>query len=342
MTKFNKYLQPLPGDKPCGGDKWFAEWRNELQQPLEVAWRNGASPDWEGIRQTALDKLEQGRDLRVAVVLCLALFRTEGLPGLLSGMELIGSLLEQFWDDIHPLPETPDDQIRNNALSNLAAPLGSDTPYQFVKFLREAPLCRSSAGTGYSFADLQRTEGGKEQKGGEESVVTPDQIEATFRASAGGDLSKNVQLLTEIAAQVNRVENFIQGRMGPGVAANFTPLETTLKEMISACQLYLGKTDQQPTSSRVAAAQPGGGSVLLGGEIRSRADADATLAAVSDYFKRHEPSSPVPFVIERARRLLKMDFMESVRDMAPDSMDKFNALFGLKEREKTEEKPAES
>jgi type VI secretion system protein ImpA len=343
MITLNKYLQPVPGDKPCGEDKWFAEWRSDLHQPLEAAWRNGESPDLEMLLQTALDKLELGRDLRVAVVLCLALFQTEGLSGLLSGLELIGGLLERFWDDIYPLPETSDDQIRINALSNLAAPLGNDTPYQFVKFLRETPLCRSTTGTTYSFADLQRAEAGNGQVSNEGLVVTFDQIDAVFRANSKGDLRKNVQLLIEIEAQVDRIENFVRNKMGSSASANLDPLKTILKEMVSACQPYQEKTGQQPNieaPDRVATTRQGGAGDLL--SIRSRADADAALAAVSDYLKRNEPSSPAPYVIERARRLLKMDFMESMQDLAPDAVEKFNTLFGLKEQEKRQEESAGS
>jgi type VI secretion system protein ImpA len=55
----------------------------------------------------------------------------------------------------------------------------------------------------------------------------------------------------------------------------------------------------------------------------------AALDAIAKYYKDFEPSSPVPLLIGRARRLVKADFLEIMRDLAPSGLDTVNQISGL-------------
>ena len=57
------------------------------------------------------------------------------------------------------------------------------------------------------------------------------------------------------------------------------------------------------------------------------------LEKVSDYFTRYEPSSPVPFLLKRARSLVTKNFMEVLRDLAPGGTEQANLIFGLRDGE---------
>ena len=46
------------------------------------------------------------------------------------------------------------------------------------------------------------------------------------------------------------------------------------------------------------------------------------------YYERHEPSSPVPLLLKRAKRLVAKDFMEILRDLAPDGVDQAERISG--------------
>lgn len=50
--------------------------------------------------------------------------------------------------------------------------------------------------------------------------------------------------------------------------------------------------------------------------IRSRAQAVEALDAICDYFTKHEPASPVPLLIQRAKRLVPMSFAEILRELS--------------------------
>ncbi len=52
--------------------------------------------------------------------------------------------------------------------------------------------------------------------------------------------------------------------------------------------------------------------------IRSRDEATAAIDAVSQYFQIHEPASPVPLLLQRAKRLISMNFVELMHELAPN------------------------
>jgi type VI secretion system protein ImpA len=67
------------------------------------------------------------------------------------------------------------------------------------------------------------------------------------------------------------------------------------------------------------------------GQIRSREDAIRSLEAVSEFFRRAEPSSPVPLFVDRAKRLIARDFLEVLAELAPDSVADVKRVGGIRE-----------
>ena len=62
------------------------------------------------------------------------------------------------------------------------------------------------------------------------------------------------------------------------------------------------------------------------GRSRSAASVRATmpiraLDAVAAFFSKNEPSSPVPLLVERAKRLVAKDFLDVLADIAPEGFE---------------------
>ncbi len=53
------------------------------------------------------------------------------------------------------------------------------------------------------------------------------------------------------------------------------------------------------------------------------------LDKVCEYYRRTEPSSPVPFLLERAKRMAAMDFVELMRELAPDGLKQATNVMGV-------------
>jgi type VI secretion system protein ImpA len=64
------------------------------------------------------------------------------------------------------------------------------------------------------------------------------------------------------------------------------------------------------------------------GEIRSRDDVIRVLDRICEYYERHEPSSPLPMLLRRAKRLATMSFLDILRELAPDGVAQAEALGG--------------
>jgi type VI secretion system protein ImpA len=54
---------------------------------------------------------------------------------------------------------------------------------------------------------------------------------------------------------------------------------------------------------------------------------------VAAFFRRNEPSSPIPLFIERARRLVAKDFLEVLADVVPEAIAQAKIASGIREKE---------
>jgi type VI secretion system protein ImpA len=81
-------------------------------------------------------------------------------------------------------------------------------------------------------------------------------------------------------------------------------------------------TDGNPQAS--AARVP----VAISGEIANRADVLKMLDKLIKYYREHEPSSPVPLLLERAKWLAPKSFIEIMEDLAPDGMAQLMVIKG--------------
>jgi type VI secretion system protein ImpA len=62
--------------------------------------------------------------------------------------------------------------------------------------------------------------------------------------------------------------------------------------------------------------------------VDGREDVLRLLDQVLDYYRRREPSSPVPLLLQRARRLVPMSFVEAMRELAPSGVDELVRVAG--------------
>jgi type VI secretion system protein ImpA len=68
--------------------------------------------------------------------------------------------------------------------------------------------------------------------------------------------------------------------------------------------------------------------VAKSGEISSREDVVRMLEKICEYYARSEPTSPVPIFMERAKRLVAMNFVDLIKDLAPEAMGKIDVFTG--------------
>jgi predicted component of type VI protein secretion system len=74
--------------------------------------------------------------------------------------------------------------------------------------------------------------------------------------------------------------------------------------------------DDAPAAAGGAPAGP-----RIGGRVDSREDVIKALEAISEYYRRREPTSPVLPLLQRAREWVNLDFMAILEDLAPGGLD---------------------
>lgn len=78
--------------------------------------------DWNRVVTLGTDLLgKQTKDLQVGAWMTEALLRRNGFPGLLTGLETLRGLLEQYWDTLYPEIEDDDLELRAGPSSGWAA-----------------------------------------------------------------------------------------------------------------------------------------------------------------------------------------------------------------------------
>ncbi|MEO7207605.1 MAG: type VI secretion system protein TssA [Steroidobacteraceae bacterium] len=281
-------------------------------------------PDWRDVTERAETLMGRTRDLRVAVALTHALLRTEGLQGFAAGLSLIKGLLEGQWDSVHPQLDADDNNdptLRVNSLLSLAASDG------VLKAVREVPLVASKTLGRFSLRDIRIASGKQPAPAGLAEPPKQVQIDAAFRDADLGELQTSAVQIALALESVGALDKVLVDKVG-SQAPELKPLVLDLTEIKHVLAEQLSARGVGTAGAQGAAgddAAKGGGR----GEIDSREDVVRQLDRLCEYYRRHEPSSPVPMLLRRAKRLVSKDFMEIVRDLTPGGVAEAELLGGI-------------
>uniref|UniRef100_UPI0035C7577E ImpA family type VI secretion system protein n=1 Tax=Serratia quinivorans TaxID=137545 RepID=UPI0035C7577E len=290
-----------------GGEE--VQYGEQVYQPPEVDWR-WAADECEQL-------LEHGLDLRVAVYQSRAWLMRDGLTGFHAGLCVIHFLVTQRWESLHPLLLEEDGQdplIRLNALAHLAAP---DT---VIPQLKRLPLTVTAAGETLYFSPLVDMQGGESDGELREQCLTRLQRLAEREEVAGFQQSLNA--LQQVLERVESIHAALSERIGMVAGQPLQALEQVLRRMLSLLRPYA----KAPSNTGDI---PRGHTAVLSGECRSRGEVIQALDAVCRYYRTQEPNSPIPLFIERAKKLVEMDFLQIINELTPESIAGIKNLAGL-------------
>jgi type VI secretion system protein ImpA len=320
-------LQPITAEQPCGENVEYtllpplSEYKVfGKDQPLDPP------PEWDAIRALSLEALGKSKDFRLLAYLGAALLRTEGLRAFGDTLDVASQWLKSYWAGVYPLIDDGDAIERKNALNYFADKMA------VVDGLRRATLVASPQHGRFSLRDLDIAAGLMQPTGDEER---PDErrIEAAF---AEMPLEQLQALQDSTAASIKALKAITETMStegGPDAEPDFdelTPLLVRLDKMLRARLALRAETAGAAAGADGAAAGTGMPVAAIGG-IRSRQDAIRALDAVAEFFRANEPSSPVPLLIERAKRLVAKNFLEVLADLAPDALGQARSAAGVQE-----------
>ena len=329
---------PLAPDAPCGADLEDTQLLASFDA-YRIFGRDtllSAETDWAEIRQRALDALAQSRDLRVLVLLAAATLRLEGIAPFCTVLTVVNRWLTEQWELV--FPRVSDDALlRKNALSCLADPVAI-----VAHFRRSAMLTHRQFGS-VTLLDIDQGTGQPDSMDEQQGAADPRRIEAALAATPVGELEALVAVLSDGVNSLDDIVANMQQRAGPQYAPEFGPLAKPLTRMRKHLVEHLGtrgRTNSTSQATHVHVSAPSGSedpmSVTepymgtVGGEICSRQEAIRAIDAATSFFRKYEPSSPVPILLERARRLVSKGFMEVLEDIAPDGLAQARIVGGIR------------
>jgi type VI secretion system protein ImpA len=340
IIEAEQFLRPVSDESPAGDNLEYDPAYGELERAArgkeerESAGKKieAEPPKWREVAEAASELLTRTRDLRIAVLLTHAALNVEGIVAFSAGLGLIKGLLEQFWDTVHPQLDKDDNDDPTLRVNSLA-PL--DSRAAVLQSLVRVPLVESKKAGRFSLRDL-RLASGEAKPAGTEKVPEPALIEAAFMDCPIEGLTATATAVDECVAAVDAILALVTDRVGAERAPTFENLSAELRAMQAALEPRLARRGAATAGAAGASAGAGaaaGAAVAVVGEIRSRDDAVRILDNLVDYFRRNEPSSPVPLLLQRAKRLVAKDFMEILRDLTPDGVSQAEMIGGLTREE---------
>lgn len=332
-------LEELEEAAPCGPNLEYDPAFLELEQSAlgkpEVQYGDtivpAVPPEWKQVKKQALELLARTRDLRVAMPLVRALLALHAMPGFADGVRLLERLVGERWDGVHPELDPDDDNdptLRINCLAQLTDPATT------LRELRETAFVMLPGLGPLTLRVLEQAHGETSAPDGQ-TALAPESIEAALADVSDDAMQVATSAVNGALDSVVSLESALAHHVGSTQSLDLTPLTRLLRRM---ADLLASRAQAAPDAPAAApdgddAAAPGNGTAApraagITGDVTSRADVVRMIDKIVAYYQRYEPSSPVPMLLERAKQLAPMTFMEVMENLAPDSLQQLYVIRG--------------
>jgi type VI secretion system protein ImpA len=317
-------LAPVSEESPAGEDLAYDPGRYVIEQAFERditindegVTVSGGDVDWRAIVKAIVDQSAKTKDAWLPVYLCRAGALNRDIDTVVAGAEYLAGLLERYWPTAHPQLEEFGFQGRKAPCDSLAA------HGQFLIPLQQIPLLRHPRLGEFSGRDFERFRANGEAEDGYGLFRT------ALQDTGDEALAEIVARLDAITSAIKRADGVLMANAGGETGANFQPTYDVLSQLRRAVQSFMSGAsasegpagesppDQGPADGEQA---PTGG--RLSGRIENREDVLKAIDAIGDYYRRKEPGSPIPVLLQRARDWVNLDFISVLEDIAPNAVD---------------------
>ncbi len=291
-------------------------------------------PDYKEVAAKALSVLERSHDLRAAVYLAEARLRLGGLADFADVTTYIRRCLEEHWGSCHPQLDAEDDDDPTMRVNAVLALADKD---RLLRGLRRTPLTASRTFGAFSLRDIAVAEGDATPSADMENPPDAGTISAAFQDSDEEVLQNRSAAARAALRDVETISAKFDAET-PGQGPDLDPLIATLKQIVAKLPGAAGEEEAQADGDEVeedgeaaSAAAPAAALATGGGAINSPNDVRNAIDRIIAYYERSEPSSPVPLLLSRAKKMVGADFLEIVKDMAPGGIQNVHLIGGIEE-----------
>ncbi|EYD76437.1 Uncharacterized protein ImpA [Rubellimicrobium mesophilum DSM 19309] len=359
MVSLDAFLSPIPAPSPSGIDLRNDVRFHALERLLLPATRaaraqtpdSDPAVDWDEALRQCEDLAAEGRDLRLLVIVVRALAQAEGFRGVASGLTLIARSIEDYWPSLHP-------ELRDRPSPREAAVRRINALFQ-LENEEDGLLCDLSHMGMFSLRALGRVTGADLAAGGlsrtaflnevptglgepEKAALTAQhearvaRVRTACRALAAEDPGRLADLVEGVAA-AREALGLLEDRLSAQVAENgtgvgFARLGRFLERIAGTLgQGAPGGAAQPEAGAGGAASDPGLAPSQVAnvpGTVGSRQDVERMLDRIIEFYERTEPASPIPLLARRMRRMVPMNFLQLMEEMAPSGLKEVRNLTG--------------
>lgn len=322
-----RWLQPLDDEAaPCGPDLEYDNDFLALSQSAtgkpETQFAAAEPPNWLDVRSASEEMLDRSRDLRLGVYWLRANVMLLGWPALPVGLRLLSGMLQSLAEHLHPLPD-PDDgdpYARVNALSVLRESEG------LLGDLRQAQVVQDRS-IGEIPGRVFELLGGLSVPVGDEETPSKEQV-ARMLEAAVERTPELAQSITDAVAAVDELDAAAQSALGYSNAPDLGPLR-------AFCASVAALLPSPPEELAVdedadeGGAEPVARGRGLSGGVTTRDEALRAIDMVCEFLERTEPTNPAPLFLRRARQLVNHNFLQLMKELAPEQMPGVARIVGI-------------
>src|SRR5258708_3299755 len=340
--EFTALAGPVSDQEPCGpdldlaGDPDYMNFIARTEGLLPATYFSG--PEDKPSPPTTLDfpadfapaapLLDRTRDIRLLALLAKLFILNRDLTGFAACIGLADTLLNERWDDVHPQGTDGDFGIRMAALESLDDMPPVIFPMQYLPLVnhrRLGPITYRSW--------MIATGEAKPREG--EAIVEPAAIEAAMMEAELPALIETRGPFQGLQSALGNLRGICVDRAGADRAAKLERLPDLVGKILKLLEGVVIKRDPSLAAAQADTAEmadgnaaPAGSSTIPAGAVASTRDVADALAAIADYFGRHEPSSPALLLVRQAEQLMGKSFIEVRRVLEPNHMEQAAVQIG--------------
>jgi type VI secretion system protein ImpA len=202
-----------------------------------------------------------------------------------------------------------------------------------LRDLRDMPILEARGIGRFGLRAIHLAQG-KEAPSPGEDVPEAGLIQGALNSDSG--ISDTRAAIVTARQALGGLDQELRSRLD-GHAPDLAPLGRTLDEMALALGAGTIANGAQAVAAPAdgpavaASATPAAAPVAPNAtaDIASREQVVAALDRILQYYQQYEPASPIPLLLRRARRLVPMDFLDLMEDLAPTAVKQLKEIGGI-------------
>lgn len=291
----------------------------------------------------------QSKDLEIASWYIEAMVRRQGFAGLRDAFKLTRGLIENFWDQLHPMPDEYGMETRVSCLAGLN---GEGAEGVLIAPIRKVDLTEGyHPGPFCLWQYKQASEVSKmlddsdRQERVDSMGFSLDDVEKAVEESSEQFYVDIREDISQCIEDYKVIGQLLDEKCGLDDAPSIRNITDILEECLGAvnhiAKLKLPSDDAEgegddaegessPTEGGSSAASTGKKAAARG-PVASREEAFKQLMEISQFFRKTEPHSPISYVLQKAVKWGNMSLGELMAELITDqsSRDHFCDLTGV-------------